>query len=149
MALTALVGFEQSAGVLQSSDQILYPWDSDPIDPQPAVLALFLQSDAGAHPSANNRRIDVTETLREGGTVVAALGINGEAELALEFGSWLKSRFGFSVLDAFVSETIGLDGIEEAFRKMERGEMLRSVVVLADADEAAAGAVTPGEPGAP
>jgi S-(hydroxymethyl)mycothiol dehydrogenase len=52
-------------------------------------------------------------------------------------------------LDAFVSETIGLDGIEEAFRKMERGEVLRSVVVLADADEAAAGAVTPGEPGAP
>src|SRR5918995_441633 len=52
-------------------------------------------------------------------------------------------------LDAFVSETIGLDGIEEAFRKMERGEVLRSVVVLADADEAAAGAVTPGEAGAP
>jgi S-(hydroxymethyl)mycothiol dehydrogenase len=52
-------------------------------------------------------------------------------------------------LDAFVSETIGLDGIEEAFRKMERGEVLRSVVVLADGDEAAAEAVTPGEPGAP
>jgi S-(hydroxymethyl)mycothiol dehydrogenase len=52
-------------------------------------------------------------------------------------------------LDAFVSETIGLDGIEEAFHKMERGEVLRSVVVLADADEAAAEAVTPGEPGAP
>ncbi|HZA85647.1 MAG TPA: hypothetical protein VE466_02110, partial [Acidimicrobiales bacterium] len=52
-------------------------------------------------------------------------------------------------LDAFVSETIGLDGIEEAFQKMERGEVLRSVVVLADEDEAAAEAVTPGEPGAP
>jgi S-(hydroxymethyl)mycothiol dehydrogenase len=52
-------------------------------------------------------------------------------------------------LDAFVSETIGLDGIEEAFQKMERGEVLRSVVVLADGDEAAAEAVTPGEPGAP
>jgi S-(hydroxymethyl)mycothiol dehydrogenase len=33
-------------------------------------------------------------------------------------------------LDAFVSETIGLDGVEEAFHKMERGEVLRSVVVL-------------------
>ena len=33
-------------------------------------------------------------------------------------------------LDAFVSETIGLDEVEEAFHKMERGEVLRSVVVL-------------------
>jgi len=33
-------------------------------------------------------------------------------------------------LDGFVSETIGLDGVEEAFHKMERGEVLRSVVVL-------------------
>jgi S-(hydroxymethyl)mycothiol dehydrogenase len=33
-------------------------------------------------------------------------------------------------LDGFVSETIGLDGVEEAFHKMERGEVLRSVVVM-------------------
>ena len=33
-------------------------------------------------------------------------------------------------LDRFVSETIGLDGVEEAFAKMERGEVLRSVVVF-------------------
>ena len=33
-------------------------------------------------------------------------------------------------LDRFVSETIGLDQVEEAFHKMERGEVLRSVVVL-------------------
>jgi S-(hydroxymethyl)mycothiol dehydrogenase len=33
-------------------------------------------------------------------------------------------------LDKFVSETIGLDGIEEAFAKMHRGEVLRSVVKL-------------------
>ena len=33
-------------------------------------------------------------------------------------------------LDDFVSETIGLDAVEEAFEKMERGEVLRSVVVL-------------------
>jgi S-(hydroxymethyl)mycothiol dehydrogenase len=33
-------------------------------------------------------------------------------------------------LDGFVSETIGLDGVEEAFHRMERGEVLRSVVVL-------------------
>lgn len=31
-------------------------------------------------------------------------------------------------LDAFVSETIPLDGVEEAFARMERGEVLRSVV---------------------
>ena len=33
-------------------------------------------------------------------------------------------------LGAFVSERIGLDGIEDAFHKMERGEVLRSVVVF-------------------
>jgi S-(hydroxymethyl)mycothiol dehydrogenase len=33
-------------------------------------------------------------------------------------------------LDGFVSETINLDQVEEAFEKMERGEVLRSVVVL-------------------
>jgi S-(hydroxymethyl)mycothiol dehydrogenase len=33
-------------------------------------------------------------------------------------------------LEKFVSETIPLDGVEEAFHRMERGEVLRSVVVL-------------------
>jgi S-(hydroxymethyl)mycothiol dehydrogenase len=33
-------------------------------------------------------------------------------------------------LERFVSETIGLDEVEEAFAKMERGEVLRSVVVF-------------------
>jgi S-(hydroxymethyl)mycothiol dehydrogenase len=33
-------------------------------------------------------------------------------------------------LDRFVSETIKLDDVEEAFHRMERGEVLRSVVVL-------------------
>jgi S-(hydroxymethyl)mycothiol dehydrogenase len=33
-------------------------------------------------------------------------------------------------LDKFVSETISLDGVEEAFAKMQRGEVLRSVVLL-------------------
>src|SRR4051812_7790272 len=33
-------------------------------------------------------------------------------------------------LDRFVSETIPLDAVEDAFHKMERGEVLRSVVVL-------------------
>jgi S-(hydroxymethyl)mycothiol dehydrogenase len=33
-------------------------------------------------------------------------------------------------LDRFVSETIELDGVEEAFHRMERGEVLRSVVVI-------------------
>jgi S-(hydroxymethyl)mycothiol dehydrogenase len=35
-------------------------------------------------------------------------------------------------LDKFVSETIPLDGVEEAFHRMERGEVLRSVVAIAD-----------------
>jgi S-(hydroxymethyl)mycothiol dehydrogenase len=33
-------------------------------------------------------------------------------------------------LDRFVSETIALDEVEDAFHKMERGEVLRSVVVM-------------------
>ena len=33
-------------------------------------------------------------------------------------------------LDRFVSETIALDEVEEAFHKMERGEVLRSVVMI-------------------
>jgi S-(hydroxymethyl)mycothiol dehydrogenase len=33
-------------------------------------------------------------------------------------------------LDRFVSETIPLEGVEEAFAKMNRGEVLRSVVIL-------------------
>ena len=33
-------------------------------------------------------------------------------------------------MDRFVSETIGLDEVEEAFHKMERGEVLRSVVMM-------------------
>src|SRR5579871_375718 len=33
-------------------------------------------------------------------------------------------------LDGFVSETIALDAVEDAFHRMERGEVLRSVVVI-------------------
>jgi S-(hydroxymethyl)mycothiol dehydrogenase len=40
---------------------------------------------------------------------------------------YLQGRFD---LGGFVSETIKLDEVEEAFHKMERGEVLRSVVVL-------------------
>jgi S-(hydroxymethyl)mycothiol dehydrogenase len=39
-------------------------------------------------------------------------------------------RQGRLDLDRFVSETIGIEGVEEAFHKMERGEVLRSVVVM-------------------
>jgi S-(hydroxymethyl)mycothiol dehydrogenase len=34
-------------------------------------------------------------------------------------------------LDAFVSERIGLEDVEDAFQRMQRGEVLRSVVVMA------------------
>jgi S-(hydroxymethyl)mycothiol dehydrogenase len=40
---------------------------------------------------------------------------------------YLQGRFD---LDAFVSETISLDDVEDAFHKMERGEVLRSVVTI-------------------
>lgn len=46
---------------------------------------------------------------------------------------YLQGRFP---LDKFVSETIGINDIDEAFEKMGRGEVLRSVVVLEDAAEA-------------
>jgi S-(hydroxymethyl)mycothiol dehydrogenase len=39
-------------------------------------------------------------------------------------------RQGRLPLDKFVSETIPLDGVEEAFTRMEHGEVLRSVVVF-------------------
>jgi S-(hydroxymethyl)mycothiol dehydrogenase len=39
-------------------------------------------------------------------------------------------RRGLLDLDAFVSETIGIAGVEKAFERMHRGEVLRSVVVL-------------------
>jgi S-(hydroxymethyl)mycothiol dehydrogenase len=40
---------------------------------------------------------------------------------------YLRGRFD---LDRFVTETIGLDDVEAAFARMQRGEVLRSVVVL-------------------
>ena len=40
---------------------------------------------------------------------------------------YLSGRFP---LDRFVSETVPLEGVEEAFAKMQRGEVLRSVVIL-------------------
>jgi S-(hydroxymethyl)mycothiol dehydrogenase len=40
---------------------------------------------------------------------------------------YLQGRFD---LDRFVSETIPLDSVEDAFHKMERGEVLRSVVTI-------------------
>ncbi len=42
---------------------------------------------------------------------------------------YLQGRFD---LDRFVSETIRLDQVEDAFKRMQAGEVLRSVVVLAD-----------------
>ena len=39
----------------------------------------------------------------------------------------LQGRFD---LDRFVSKTIGIDDVEAAFHEMERGEVLRSVVVF-------------------
>jgi S-(hydroxymethyl)mycothiol dehydrogenase len=40
---------------------------------------------------------------------------------------YLQGRFD---LDAFVTEAVGLDDVEEAFENLRRGEVLRSVVVL-------------------
>ena len=40
---------------------------------------------------------------------------------------FLQGRFP---LDRFVTETIPLEGVEDAFHKMERGEVLRSVVTI-------------------
>jgi len=51
---------------------------------------------------------------------------------------YLQGRFD---LDLFVSETIGLGEVEQAFDKMHRGEVLRSVVVL----DASAASTTQGQ----
>jgi len=50
-----------------------------------------------------------------------------ERDFPLMVELWQQGRLP---LDAFVSERIGLGDAEEAFHKMERGEVLRSVVVL-------------------
>lgn len=50
-----------------------------------------------------------------------------ERDFPLLIDLWQQGRFA---LDRFVSERIPLDGVEDAFSKMERGEVLRSVVVL-------------------
>ncbi len=50
-----------------------------------------------------------------------------ERDFPLLIDLWQQGRFP---LDRFVSERIPLDAVEEAFHKMERGEVLRSVVVL-------------------
>jgi S-(hydroxymethyl)mycothiol dehydrogenase len=50
-----------------------------------------------------------------------------ERDFPLLVDLWQQGRFP---LDAFVSERIGIDDVEEAFARMERGEVLRSVVVL-------------------
>ena len=49
-----------------------------------------------------------------------------ERDFPLLVDLWQQGRFA---LDAFVSERIALDDVEEAFHRMERGEVLRSVVV--------------------
>lgn len=48
-----------------------------------------------------------------------------ERDFPLLIDLYLQGRLD---LDAFVSERIALDGVEEAFARMERGEVLRSVV---------------------
>ncbi len=50
-----------------------------------------------------------------------------ERDFPLLVDLWQQGRFP---LGDFVSERIGLDDVEEAFHRMERGEVLRSVVVL-------------------
>ena len=50
-----------------------------------------------------------------------------ERDFPLLVDLWQQGRFA---LDRFVSERIGLDGVEEAFHKMHEGGVLRSVVVL-------------------
>jgi S-(hydroxymethyl)mycothiol dehydrogenase len=50
-----------------------------------------------------------------------------ERDFPLLIDLWQQGRFP---LDRFVSERIGLDAVEDAFHKMERGEVLRSVVLL-------------------
>ena len=50
-----------------------------------------------------------------------------ERDFPLLIDLWQQGRFP---LGEYVTERIPLDGVEEAFHKMERGEVLRSVVVL-------------------
>ena len=61
------------------------------------------------------------------GSVAPEIILSFVACVVLLVDLYLQGRLA---LDRFVSETIGLDEVEEAFHKMERGEVLRSVVLL-------------------
>ena len=50
-----------------------------------------------------------------------------ERDFPMLVGLYLQGRLD---LDRFVSETIPLEGVEEAFAKMQRGDVLRSVVLM-------------------
>ena len=120
------------------------------------TLAWIYYGDAGAYGRIvqANPALDIT-THVEAGTVVLVGVPRPDMTLELPFievfgrGGSLKSSWygdclpsrdfpmlvqlhqqGRLPLDKFVSETISLDAVEEAFHKMERGEVLRSVVVL-------------------
>ena len=102
-----------------SSDEVtFYQWDYDPIEAHSPVLALLLESDDGAHQTANYRRIDVTETIRRGGTVVVALGIAGGNELKSEFGNCLRSKYGFEFRPTAASDMrSSIPALEGWFRR--------------------------------
>ena len=88
--------------------------------------------DFGATDVVNSRATDPVERIREltGGfgadVVIEAIGRPDTYEQAF----YARDLAGRLPLDKFVSETIGLDQVEEAFAKMSRGEVLRSVVTL-------------------
>jgi len=108
--------------------------------------------DAVGHPAVYRQAFDARDLA---GTVVLVGVPNPTATIELPFievfgrGGALKSSWygdclpsrdfpmlidlyqqGRLDLDRFVSETISIDDVEEAFHKMERGEVLRSVVVM-------------------
>jgi S-(hydroxymethyl)mycothiol dehydrogenase len=129
--------------------------DTDPVEFIRSVTSGFgadVCIEAIGHPEVYKQAFEARDLA---GTVVLVGVPNPEMKLELPFievfgrGGSLKSSWygdclpsrdfpmlidlylqGRLDLDGFVSETIGLDGVEEAFHKMERGEVLRSVVVF-------------------
>ena len=73
--------------------------------------------------------LPLIEVFGHGGTVKSSWygDCLPERDFPLLIELWQQGRFA---LDAFVTERIALNEVEDAFHKMERGEVLRSVVVL-------------------
>ena len=121
-----------SLGTMVREGYLLYGCSKAAAEASMAVLAADLAGTAvlvGVPDPSMVFEIPLIEVFGHGGAVKSSWygDCLPERDFPLLVELWQQGRFP---LDRFVSERIALDDVEEAFHKMERGEVLRSVVVL-------------------